>query len=122
MWPRRLLATHLSRLSPEASDFARALVTRAAPNSVRRAKALPFAAARLGSFATFFGLEWYPEMVLRQAVIERFIIVKTPHRSGAMRRTLRSNLLGAVDRGRPLREEQVSGLFERGQAGVASLS
>jgi hypothetical protein len=79
-------------VSPDVVDFARALVEQACPKSVGRAKALLFAAARLGSFAVAIGLELRPEVVLRESVIERFIIVRTPQMSPAMRRTLRSNL------------------------------
>jgi hypothetical protein len=79
-------------VSDEVADFARDLVERAAPQSVGRAKALLFAAARLGSFATSVGLQLHPEVVLCHSVIERFIIVRTPEMSPAMRRTLRSNL------------------------------
>ncbi len=78
--------------NPEVAAFARALVERAGPKSVGRAKALLFAAARLGSFAASVGLELRSEVVLCDSVIERFIIVRTPHLSPAMRRTLRSNL------------------------------
>jgi hypothetical protein len=79
-------------VGPEVGDFARDLVARATPKSVGRAKALLFAAARLGSFADSVGLELSPEVVLRHSVIERFIIMRTPQMSPAMRRTLRSNL------------------------------
>jgi hypothetical protein len=91
------VAKAIARSSPESTNsevaaFARALVERAGPKSVGRAKSLLFAAARLGSFAASVGLELRSDVVLCDSVIERFIIVRTPHMSPAMRRTLHSNL------------------------------
>jgi hypothetical protein len=79
-------------LSDEAAAFARTVVAAAEPQSVARAKALLFAAGRLGTFAISVGLELDPLVVLHPSLIERFIIVRTPQMSPAMRRTLRSNL------------------------------
>jgi hypothetical protein len=91
------VAKAIARYSPvsvsdEVAAFARTLTEAAEPKSPARAKALLFAAARLGTFATSVGLELDPSVVLRQAVIERFIIVRTAQMSPALRRTLRSNL------------------------------
>jgi integrase len=72
--------------------FARSVVTTAAPTTWVRAKALLFAAGKLGSFATSVGLELDPALVLRSAVIERFIVTHGASLGPATRRTLRSNL------------------------------
>ncbi len=79
-------------LSDEVAAFARTVVAAAEPKSVARAKALLFAAGRLGTFATSVGLELDPPVVLHPSLIERFIIVRTKEMSLTMRRTLRSNL------------------------------
>ena len=77
---------------PEVAVFARGVVTRAAPTSALRAKALLFAAGKLGTFATSVGLELVPEMVLSPSLIERFIVTEAAALGPATRRTLRSNL------------------------------
>jgi integrase len=79
-------------LSAAAATFARDLVARAAPATALRAKALLFAAGRLGAFAESVGLELGSEELLGEAVIERFILTATDTCSPATRRTLRSNL------------------------------
>jgi len=79
-------------LSDEVAAFARTVVAAAEPKSAARAKALLFAAGRLGTFATSVGLELDPPVVLHPSLIERFIIVRTEEMSLTMRRTLRSNL------------------------------
>ena len=81
------------RTGPEsAGAFARAVVASAAPRSVARARALLFAAGKLGAFATSVGLELSPEVVFHPSVIERFTVTGPSALSGATRRTLRSNL------------------------------
>lgn len=81
------------RTVPEgAGAFARAVVSSAAPHSVARARALLFAAGKLGAFATSVGLELSPEVVLHPSVIERFTVTEASALSGPTRRTLRSNL------------------------------
>lgn len=75
-----------------AGDFARAVVASATPHSVARARALLFAAGKLGAFATSIGLELSAEVVLHPSVIERFTVTERSALSGATRRTLRSNL------------------------------
>jgi hypothetical protein len=72
--------------------FVRAVVTRAAPKSAVRAKALLFAAGKLGTFAISVGLELVPEVVLSPSLIERFIVTEAAVLGPATRRTLRSNL------------------------------
>ena len=79
-------------LSGEVAAFARAAVTKAAPAGPARAKALLFAAGKLGTFTTSVGLELCPEVVLTASVIERFIVTHGTEHGPATRRTLRSNL------------------------------
>ncbi len=79
-------------LSGAAAAFAREVVTRAAPVTPGRAKALLFAAGRLAAFAESVGLELEPRVVLSGARIERFVLVGCPTVSPATRRTLRTNL------------------------------
>jgi integrase len=79
-------------LAAEVATFARDAVTKAAPSGPARAKALLFAAGKLGTFATSVGLELRPEVVLCAAVIERFIVTQGTAHGPATRRTLRSNL------------------------------
>ena len=91
------VATVLARWRPaslrlEVADFARMVVTRAEPKSPARAKALLFAAGKLGTFATSVGLELDPETVLTPSLIERFIVTEGALLGPATRRTLRSNL------------------------------
>lgn len=75
-----------------AGSFARSSVARVAPVSPTRAKALLWACAKLGAFATSVGLELSPEVLLHPSVIERFILVGTLGLSPAGKRTLRTNL------------------------------
>jgi hypothetical protein len=79
-------------LSEPAAGFARAVVVQAEPATPARAKALLFAASRLGCFAERFGLELNAEAVLSRAVIERFVLEGCAGVSPATRRTLRTNL------------------------------
>jgi integrase len=76
----------------EVADFAQRVVTRAEPKSPARAKALLFAAGKLGTFAIAVGLELVPETVLSPSLIERFIVTEAAALGPATRRTLRSNL------------------------------
>ena len=78
-------------MSPRAADFARAVVTGAAPGGRERAKSLLWAAGKLADYAISCGLEPVPEVLLHSSVIERFTI-SAPGLSGAARRTLRTNL------------------------------
>jgi len=79
-------------LGAAAGSFAREVVAKASPTTHARAKALLFAAGRLAVFAEGVGLELSPEVLLREAVIERFIACETRGFSPATRRTLRTNL------------------------------
>jgi integrase len=90
-------ARAIARYSPvslpeDLADFARAVVARAQPQSPARAKALLFAAGKLGSFATSIGLELSASVVFAPSLIERFIVTEGAALGPATRRTLRSNL------------------------------
>jgi integrase len=74
------------------ASFTRCVVAQARPANPARAKALLFAAGKLGSFATSVGLELAPDVVLCPSVIERFIVTEGANLGPATRRTLRSNL------------------------------
>ena len=78
-------------VSPQAAEFARAVVTQAAPGGRERAKNLLWAAGRLADWATGLGLEPVPEVLLHPSVIERFT-AHAPGLTGVTRRTLRTNL------------------------------
>ncbi len=80
-----------SSVSPQAADFARAVVTRAAPGGRARAKNLLWAAGRLADWAMGLGLDPVPEVLLHPSVIERFT-AHAPDLTGVTRRTLRTNL------------------------------
>jgi integrase len=79
-------------LSPAAAGFVRGVVTRAAPGTPSRAKALLFAAGKLAGFGEQVGLELSAGVLLHPSVIERFIVQGTGGVSAASRRTLRTNL------------------------------
>ena len=74
----------------QAADFARTVVGSCSPPSVGRARALLFAASRLGAFCASVGLELDPEICLSSSIIERF--VASCGFGEATRRTCRSNL------------------------------
>jgi hypothetical protein len=80
-----------SSVSPRAADFARAVVTGAAPGGRERAKNLLWAAGKLADYAIGCGLDPVPEVLFHSSVIERFA-VSAPGLSGVARRTLRTNL------------------------------
>ena len=79
-------------LGTEVADFAKKVVTTAAPTSAVRAKALLFAAGKLGTFASALGVELAPELALSPSLVERFIVTEATRFGPATRRTLRSNL------------------------------
>ena len=86
---------------PEVVAFARRVVTRAEPKSAARAKALLFAAGKLGAFAASVGLPLDEEVLLRAALIERFVSSRfagTPPTACTLRTNLRN-----LARFRPLR-------------------
>ena len=89
------------RLAPEATAFARAAVSAAAPVTVARAKALLFATSRLGAFGISVGLKARLEILLHPSVIERFILDCEAAVSGPTRRTLRTNLRHVAERVSP---------------------
>jgi hypothetical protein len=89
----RAIATYRpSSLAAEVAAFARECVAAALPERPARAKALLFAAGKLGEFCSSAGLELTPAGCLHLSVIERFIAVGCARLSPATRRTLRSNL------------------------------
>lgn len=78
-------------VSAEVAAFARRVVTAAAPQSASRAKALLFAAGKLGTFGAVVGLPLDEETLLASSFIERFVASRfagTPPTA----RTLRTNL------------------------------
>ena len=80
-----------SSVSPQAADFARAVVSHAAPAGRERAKNLLWAAGRLADWAIPLGLELVPQVLLHPSVIERFA-AHAPGLTGVTRRTLRTSL------------------------------
>jgi hypothetical protein len=78
-------------VSPQAAEFARDVITAAAPPGRERAKNLLWAAGKLADYAIALGLEAVPEVVLHPSVAERFTRC-APGLSGVARRTLRTNL------------------------------
>lgn len=74
----------------EVAGFARRAVARSEPARPARARALLFAASRLGVFCVSIGLELDAGVCLRASVIERFVI--SARVGDATRRTLRTNL------------------------------
>ena len=80
-----------SSVSPQAAEFARAVVAPAAPGGRERAKNLLWAAGRLADWAIGLGLDPVPEVLLHSSVIERFA-AHAPGLTGVTRRTLRTNL------------------------------
>jgi len=73
--------------------FAKVVVARADPPTWGRARSLLWAASRLCECALAWGLEPEPSVLLRDGVIERFILTAAVNWSSAARRTVRSNLL-----------------------------
>jgi hypothetical protein len=61
-----------SSVSPQAADFARTVVARAAPGGQERAKNLLWAAGRLADWGTGLGLDPAPEVLLHSSVTGRF--------------------------------------------------
>jgi integrase len=79
-------------VGPVAAAFARAVVAQARPPSAARAKALLFAAAKMGDFAVSIGLVPSTEMLFDEALVERFILCGTEGHAAGTRRTLRTSL------------------------------
>jgi integrase len=74
-----------------AVAFAKQLVREAGPRDANRAKALLYAASRLGAFAGPLGLGLEPEVLLAPAFVERFVAA-SKELSAPTKRTLRTNL------------------------------
>lgn len=99
-----------------AGAFARATVATVGPSSARRARALLWACARLGSFGLAAGLDPEPAVLLHPSVIERFVLTGVPQLSGAARRTLRTNLRHVAARVGPPRPAPPALSRERARA------
>lgn len=100
--PRTDAASVIERYTPrtvstEVARFAREVVAAARPETADRAKALLFAASRLGALCESVGLELSVE-VLCDAMIERCCHPEATTMSPATRRTVRTNLR-AIARG-----------------------
>jgi len=94
--PGPTVAVTIERFTPrsvsdEVAAFARTVVHAADPHSPTRAKALLFAASKLGSFGCGVGLPLDHEVLLTESVIERFAGSRQAG-GRATARTLRSNL------------------------------
>lgn len=81
--------------------FARAVVGVAVPVSAARARALLWAASRLGGWGTSVGLELVGQVLLHPSVIERYVIVGMAGASEPARRTARTNLRFVARRAAP---------------------
>jgi hypothetical protein len=79
-------------VSGAVARCAKEVTAAARPSTPTRAKALLFAASRLGAFCESVGLELVPEVALCDSVIERLCHPKTTEMSQPTRRTVRSNL------------------------------
>lgn len=78
-------------MSPQAADFARAVVSEVVPGGWERARNLLWAAGRLADWAAGLGLEPVPPVLPHPSVVERFTAC-APGLPSAARRTLRTNL------------------------------
>jgi integrase len=88
------------RIDGEVATFARLVVASVEPQRPTRARALLFAASRLGAFCSSIGLELDPTVCFSPPVIERFIACGCRDASPATRRTLRTNLRHLAARAR----------------------
>jgi hypothetical protein len=79
-------------VSPASARFAREVTMAAGPATSNRAKALLFAASRLGAFAESVGLPLDAEVLLTPSVIERCCWPSVTAMSQPTRRTVRANL------------------------------
>jgi integrase len=77
---------------PETGVFARQVVQAASPRTPGRARSLLWAASRLAAFGISVGLSLSPEVLLRDSVIERFVVLGMAEGSPAGQRSLRTNL------------------------------
>ncbi len=89
----QVVSTWRPRLVGEAeADFARRVVSACGPTSAARARSLLWATSRLAAFGAWAGLEADESALLREGVIERFVLVGLGSASGSRRRTVRANL------------------------------
>jgi integrase len=79
-------------MASEASAFAKRVVSSCDPVGFCRARTLLWSCGRLCEFAIGIGLEATPEILLSQAVIERFVATGMPELSESTRRSVRTNL------------------------------
>ncbi len=79
-------------MASEASAFAKMVVSSCDPVGFSRARTLLWSCGRLGGFALSVGLEATPEILLSQAVIERFVATGMAELSESTRRSVRANL------------------------------
>src|ERR1700690_1043812 len=79
-------------LALEASAFARCVVLACDPVGSCRARTLLWTCARLGDFGIRIGLSPLPEVLLSEAVIERFVAVGLSGLSQSTRRSARADL------------------------------
>ena len=79
-------------VSSASARFAREVTTAAGPATLNRARALLFAASRLGAFAESVGLPLDAEVLLTPSVIERCCWPSVTTMSQPTRRTVRTNL------------------------------
>ncbi len=89
--PAAVEAWATTAVPAEAVAFAKAVVAAAEPRDANRAKALLYAASRLGGFACSLGLALDPGVLLQPAFVERFV-ASAKGFSAPTRRTLRTNL------------------------------
>lgn len=87
-----IAAYHPHGVSDAAALFARNVVAAASPVSRARARAMLYAAGRLADFGESVGLDLLPDVLCREAVIERFIACGMQGLSPATARTIRTNL------------------------------
>ena len=110
-------------LPEPAACFARMVVTAAEPGTADRARALLWACAKLALFAGTVGLPLEAPLLLAPSVIERCVLVGGKQATGAVRRTLRSNLRfvaarvapGALPRPTPLPREPAKAPYTAAQ-------
>jgi integrase len=79
-------------LSASSSRFAREVVSLCHPAGSCRARTLLWTCSRLCQFGLSVGLDPVPEVLLREAVIERFVSVGLSRMSESTRRSVRANL------------------------------
>jgi integrase len=91
--PRAVIASYEAvGLPAEASAFARSAVLACDPAGTCRARTLLWTCARLAAFGIGIGLVPLAEVLLEEAVIERFVAVGLSRLTESTRRSVRANL------------------------------